>query len=84
MKTQKAIYWLTTILLFILEGIVPVFTSRSEAAIEGFRHLGYPDYFGVMLTVFKVVGALVLIIPRISPLLKEFAYAGFAIDLLHL
>lgn len=80
MGTQKIIYWIATLLLFALEGIIPVITYQSEAATESIRHLGYPDYFGVMLTVFKVVGALVIVIPRIPPLLKEFAYAGFAID----
>ena len=33
-----------------------------------------------MLTVFKVVGALVLIIPAVPRRYKEWAYAGFAID----
>ena len=33
-----------------------------------------------MLTVFKVLGALALIIPQVPARVKEWAYAGFAID----
>jgi hypothetical protein len=49
-------------------------------AKEGIRHLGYPDYFGVMLAGFKVLGAIALILPQIPNRIKEWAYAGFAID----
>jgi hypothetical protein len=33
-----------------------------------------------ILTVFKVLGALALIIPKVPARVKEWAYAGFAID----
>jgi hypothetical protein len=59
---------------------MPALTSQTEMAKEGIRHLGYPEYFGVMLTVFKVPGALALIIPQVPARVKEWAYAGFVID----
>jgi len=80
MKTQKIIFWVTTTLIFLFEGVMPAFTSQTEMAKEGIRHLGYPEYFGVMLTVFKVLGALALIIPQVPARVKEWAYAGFVID----
>ncbi len=80
MKKNKIIFWITTILIFLFEGVMPAFTSQTEMAKEGIRHLGYPEYFGVMLTVFKVLGALALIIPQVPARVKEWAYAGFAID----
>jgi DoxX-like family len=80
MKTNKIIFWVTTTLIFLFEGVMPALTSQSEMAKEGIRHLGYPDYFGVMLTVFKVLGALALIIPQVPARVKEWAYAGFVID----
>lgn len=80
MKTNKIIFWVTTTLIFLFEGVMPALTSQSEMAKEGIRHLGYPEYFGVMLTVFKVLGALALIIPQVPARIKEWAYAGFAID----
>ncbi len=80
MKKTKIFYWATTIIIFLLEGLMPALTSNSELAKQGISHLGYPDYFRVMLTVFKVIGALVLILPRIQMRFKEWAYAGFGID----
>jgi membrane-anchored protein YejM (alkaline phosphatase superfamily) len=61
---------------------MPALTSQTEMAKEGIRHLGYPDYFGVALTVFKVVGALILILPQAKGRIKEWAYAGFTFDFL--
>lgn len=77
MKSTKIIYWATTSLLVIFEGVIPALTSHTQLAKEGVAHLGYPDYFRVMLTCFKVVGALVLILPMLKGRYKEWAYAGF-------
>lgn len=82
MKKDKIIFWTTTIIIFIMEGLIPAFTSQSELAKEGIRHLGYPPYFGNALVVFKVLGALTLIIPQVPKRLKEFAYAGFTFNFL--
>lgn len=81
-KTTKAIYWTTTGILFLFEGVVPALTSNTQLAVEGIRHLGYPDYFRVMLMVFKVLGAVALILPFVHRRIKEWAYAGFAITII--
>ncbi len=39
-------------------------------------NLGYPEYFQTILGTWKILGIVVLLIPR-YPLLKEWAYAGF-------
>lgn len=80
MKSAKIIFWISTTLIFLFEGVLPAFFSRSKQSIEGFQHLGYPLYFVTILTVFKVAGALALIIPRVPGRIKEWAYAGFGID----
>lgn len=80
MKSAKWIFWITTGMIFLFEGVMPALTSQTEMAKEGIRHLGYPEYFGVLLAVFKVCGALALIIPQIPGRVKEWAYAGFAFD----
>ena len=80
MKKWSVIFWITTGLIFLLEGVMPALTSNSELAKEGIRHLGYPDYFRNMLTIFKVLGSLALILPFVGSRIKEWAYAGFAID----
>ena len=80
MKKEKIIFWTTTIIIALFEGVMPALTSQTELAKEGIRHLGYPEYFGNALVVFKVLGVLVLIIPQVPKRIKEWAYAGFAFD----
>ncbi len=80
MKKDKIIYWTTTILIFLFEGVIPALTSQTELAKQGISHLGYPLYFGNTLVVFKVLGTLALIIPAVPKRFKEWAYAGFIFD----
>ncbi|HEX8278656.1 MAG TPA: DoxX family protein [Segetibacter sp.] len=80
MKTTKITFWASTIFIFLLEGLMPALTANTEIARQGISHLGYPDYFRQMLTIFKVSGALVLVLPAFKARFKEWAYVGFAID----
>lgn len=80
MKTTKITYRASTILIFLLDGVMPALTSNTELARQGISHLGYPDYFRVILTIFKIIGAIVLILPAIKSRFKEWAYVGFAIN----
>lgn len=80
MKKNKIIFWTATTLIALFEGVMPALTSQTELAKEGIRHLGYPEYFGNALVVFKVLGVLALVIPQIPKRVKEWAYAGFAFD----
>ncbi len=80
MKKTDIIFWVTTTLIFLFEGVMPALMSQTDMAKEGIAHLGYPAYFGMMLTIFKVLGALALIIPQVPNRIKEWAYAGFALD----
>ncbi|PIF30024.1 DoxX-like protein [Flavobacterium sp. 9] len=80
MKKAKIIFWITTIIIFLFEGVMPALFSQSQEAKEGIRHLGYPEYFGNALVVFKILGVLVLVIPSIPKNIKEWAYAGFGFD----
>lgn len=82
MKKEKIIFWTSTIIIALLEGLMPALTSQTELAKEGIRHLGYPDYFGNALVVFKVIGVLAIVIPKVPARIKEWAYAGFAFDFL--
>ena len=47
--------------------------------VENLRHLGYPDYFRTLLGVAKLLGVVALLAPGVPVLLREWAYAGFAI-----
>ncbi|GAA5025420.1 hypothetical protein GCM10011506_10050 [Marivirga lumbricoides] len=81
-KPTKIIYWISTGIIFLFEGVLVALTSQTEFAKEGIRHLGYPEYFGVLLAILKVAGAIVLILPMISARIKEWAYAGFSITII--
>jgi hypothetical protein len=81
-KTNKIIFWTATILIFLFEGVMPALTSQTEMAKEGIKHLGYPEYFGNALVVFKILGVIALVVPQIPKRLKEWAYAGFIFDFL--
>ncbi len=48
--------------------------------MEGMNALGYPPYFVLILGVWKILGAIVVLIPG-TPRLKEWAYAGMVFDL---
>lgn len=80
MKKWTLLFWISTGLLFVFQGVMPALTGHTEMAKEGTRHLGYPDYFGTLLTLAKIAGAIVLILPITPPRLKEWAYAGFFFD----
>ena len=76
-KRNKIIYWIATIWLalgMLSSGIVQLFRVKEE--IDFILKLGYPIYFLTILSIWKILGVVVLLLPRF-PLLKEWAYAGF-------
>ena len=80
MKKVNVFYWVFTGLIFLLDGVLPALTFNSQLARQSVAHLGYPDYFLIMLTCYKVAGALVLILPMFKGTVKQWAYAGFALN----
>ncbi len=82
MKKYKVYFWISTGFIFLMEGVIPALTSQTELAKAGISHLGYPQYFGNALVIFKVLGVLALVIPNLPKRIKECAYAGFIFDFL--
>jgi uncharacterized membrane protein YphA (DoxX/SURF4 family) len=81
MKMRNIMYWIATGLTaaaFVLGGVVDI--GRGPQVAEGMKQLGYPLYLALILGVWKVLGALAIVAPRL-PLLKEWAYAGIFFDL---
>lgn len=76
-KTNKIIYWVTT--LFLSIGMTAGGVQQM-LQIGGYNEivssLGYPLYLLSILGVWKLLGVVVILIPKF-PLLKEWAYAGF-------
>jgi uncharacterized membrane protein YphA (DoxX/SURF4 family) len=80
-KLTRTIFWITTVIIFLFEGVMPALTGHTELAKEGIRHLGYPAYFGPMLAFFKILGTLALILPFVPDRIKEWAYFGLGISM---
>lgn len=82
MNFRKAAYWTTT----AFTGLVPFLVGgtgnllHAEPVVESFVSLGYPTYLLTFLGVCKILGGVVVLAPGL-PRLKEWAYAGLAIDL---
>lgn len=61
------------------------FTAYAQLTLpqvaQSFEHLGFPPYFRMELAIAKLIGVLVLLAP-VPERLKEWAYAGFAINLI--
>jgi hypothetical protein len=81
--TPKAVtifYWIVTA-LFCLQMSFTAYAQLSIPQVaEAFTHLGFPAYFRVELSWAKLLGVVLLLAP-VPARLKEWAYAGFAIDL---
>jgi hypothetical protein len=78
--TRVLAYWLVTGLFCLQMAFTAYAQLRLPQVAAAFAHLGFPSYFRIELSWAKLLGLLVLLAP--APLrLKEWAYAGFAIDL---
>jgi len=80
MKTKKIIYWIATVWLalgMVSTGVVQLLKSKTGAGgLDSVTHLGYPAYFLTIIGIWKILGAIAVLIPKFT-LLKEWAYAGF-------
>jgi uncharacterized membrane protein YphA (DoxX/SURF4 family) len=82
-KFKKILYWFATIVLvagLLGTGIQQLLRVEAEGALGpafawGIQQMGYPLYLLTILGIWKVLGAIALLIPK-YPLLKEWAYAG--------
>ena len=78
----KIIYWIVTILFagfMLFSGISELIATDSANAL--LESLGYPLYFNMILGVAKVLGVIAIIQTKWKTI-KEWAYAGFSIDLI--
>ena len=74
-------YWVATALVvfeLVLGGVWDLLCVPQVRDV--IAQLGYPAYFLTILGVWKLLGAVALLIPRF-PRLKEWAYAGVVFDL---
>ena len=76
-KKNRIIYWIATAWLalgMVSTAIVQLIQVKEET--EMMTRLGYPLYLLIILGIWKILGAIAVLVPRF-PLLKEWSYAGF-------
>ena len=79
-KKNKIIYWIATIWLalgMLSTAALQLFKEKEgQGGVDMITHLGYPVYLLTILSIWKILGVVAVLIPKF-PLLKEWAYAGF-------
>lgn len=66
-KKQSTAMWVLSVLLaalFVFVGVTKVI--GAEQAVEGFKNLGYPAWFRVLVGLIEVVGGIALLIPKVA------------------
>ncbi len=81
-KTVVIAFWIVTA-LFCVEMIFTAYWEWfTPQAAQAFARLGFPaESFRVELSLAKMLGVIALLIPAIPARVKEWAYAGFAFNL---
>ena len=81
-KTINLIYWISTIIfaaLMIFSAVGGI--QPTQPAIQLMHDsLGYPIYFIQLISIAKLLGSIVILIPGLNRI-KEWAYAGLFFDL---
>jgi hypothetical protein len=81
-KATTIPFWIFTA-LFCLEMSFTAYYELLPQGAQAFTRLGFPNGdFRWELSLAKLVGVVVLLVPLIPARLKEWAYAGFAINLI--
>jgi hypothetical protein len=78
---KKLPYWISTVLFALMMTPSALMTvTRQPPLVAAYTHLGYPLYFMTILGAAKAIGIVVLLAPGLKRL-KEWAYAGFVVNL---
>lgn len=80
-RATTIFYWIATALFCLQIGFTAYAQLRLPQVAQAFVHLGFPAYFRIELSWAKFAGVAALLLPMVPARLKEWAYAGFAINL---
>lgn len=79
MKHRSITFWVATGLVTAMMLFSGFAYLTNPAMAAAFDHLGFPSYFRVELGTAKLLGSIILILPMIPRLVRQFAYFGFAL-----
>ncbi len=78
-RSRLTVYWVTTVLVFwemAMGGVWDLLhTQYVRTIMDYLGYPGYPGYFLTILGIWKLLGAVAMLLPRF-PRLREWAYAG--------
>ncbi len=76
---MKTIYWSTTSItaLYLLWSSYGYLFSKL--VIEGIEKLGFPNFFRIQLAVLKIIAVIILLLPQIPIVIKDWAYVGIGL-----
>ena len=78
---KNVAYWVCTgLIVFLIGSGGLAYALQVPDVVQGVVALGFPLHFIVLLGVWKVLGAIAILLPGL-PLIKEWAYAGIMFDL---
>jgi len=81
-SNTELIYWISTSIVTLFLVWSAYSYSFNQAAIKGFKELGFPDFFRFELIILKIIAAFCLVMPFIPFSIKQWAYAGVGLFLL--
>ncbi len=73
---MNLLYWISTGLIsgfLFLSSYTYLF---SDTTIKGVRELGFPDFFRWELAALKLLAGIILLVPNMHAIAKQWAYAG--------
>ena len=79
-KAKTIVYWMATALFCLQMSFTAYAQLRLPQVAQAFTHFGFPGYFRVELSWAKLLGVMLMLAP-VPARLKEWAYAGFAINI---
>ena len=81
-RAANLLFWVFTA-LFCLEMSFTAYYELTSQGAQAFARLGFTNsYFRIELSLAKWVGVLALLLPMVPARIKEWAYAGFLINLI--
>src|SRR3954468_16143193 len=78
-RTVTMVYWTVTAFFCLQMAFTAYAPLRLPQVAQAFTHLGFPGYFRVELSLAKLLGVVLLLVP-LPTRVKVWAYSVFAID----
>ena len=83
MKTNKTIYWISTIIMSVVYIFgVSMFIFNTEGMKDAFNTIGFPAWLMIPLGIFELLGVGTVLVNK-SVILKNMAYGGLLLASSH-